>query len=746
VESPLTGLRAIAIMTSASESQLPMTICPVEDRPPSRPLDRLARMILVTLILIVAGALRFTNLNWDLTQWIHPDEGHMRAVTGAIRWPDELSDYFDTRASSLNPRNNDQVYSYGTLPLFATRVVAEWLEEGCAQQIAPDDVWASLNARLARWLLARAGAPAGPLCPMGTFTWTYNAFVGRHLAALADLGTVLLIYLLGRRLYGDLAGILAMILAAFTVLMIQQAHFYTVDSAATFFTVLTALFAVRASTSRRPPWLDLGLAGLATGLATACKVSAAVAAGLVALGAVAWVLQETSCESRRSNALGRALAGIALPVALAALLSLAAFRTAQPYAFDGPDFLGLQPNAEWFDRLRQIGEEQSGVLDYPSGRQWTNRLPVLFPWLNIVIWGMGLPLGLAAWIGWALIGVELARGARRHLVLWPWTTAYFAFYATRWVKAMRYFLPIYPLLILMAAYALLPLVQWGSETRERRRRWLGPLTVGCVLVLTATWGVGFFSIYTRPHTRIAASRWIYDNVAAGSVVANEHWDWGLPLRIDGRGGVSDGYTGLTLALYDEDTPAKRAQLLELLDTADYLFLASNRLYGSIPRLPERYPLTTAYYRALFAGELGFELAAEFTSYPAIGPLVFPNQERPFRLVEPEVSPQRDLTAIPLPAAEESFSVYDHPDCLVFRKTGAYSTETAASILDAIDLMSAQLGQSPQEATPRAVIVAHMALFILGVAITVAVTAAATCPLDGRAWRPRIPLWFFTSER
>ena len=131
--------------------------------------------------------------------------------------------------------------------------------------------------------------------------------------------------------------------------------------------------------------------------------------------------------------------------------------------------------------------------------------------------------------------------------------------------------------------------------------------------------------------------------------------------------MTDGYIGITMALYDEDTPEKRAELLTWLDEADYIFLASNRLYGSIPRLPDRYPLTIEYYRALFAGELGFELVGEFTSYPTIGPFAFPDQETPFPLMTPETSTQGNLIDVPLPKAEESFAVYDHPNCLIFQQ-------------------------------------------------------------------------------
>ena len=54
-----------------------------------------------------------------------------------------------------------------------------------------------------------------------------------------------------------------------------------------------------------------------------------------------------------------------------------------------------------------------------------------------------------------------------------------------------------------------------------------------------------------------------------------------------------------------------------LEEADYIALYSNRLYGTIPRLPQRYPVTTKYYELLFSGELGFELVSFATSYPNI---------------------------------------------------------------------------------------------------------------------------------
>ena len=117
-----------------------------------------------------------------------------------------------------------------------------------------------------------------------------------------------------------------------------------------------------------------------------------------------------------------------------------------------------------------------------------------------------------------------------------------------------------------------------------------------------------------------------------------------------------------MQMYDEDTPEKREQLYQWLNEADYIVLSSNRLWGSIPRLPMRYPMTTEYYQLLFEGKLGFELAGHFTSFPTIFGIQFDDTW-----------------------AEEAFSVYDHPEVRIYRKTPEYSEALARSYFDPIDL-------------------------------------------------------------
>ena len=100
----------------------------------------------------------------------------------------------------------------------------------------------------------------------------------------------------------------------------------------------------------------------------------------------------------------------------------------------------------------------------------------------------------------------------------------------------------------------------------------------------------------------------------------------------------DGYDGfggiypldLNFNMYWEDIPEKLARFERILDQADYILITSNRQWGSLPRIPERFPMTTLYYRDLlgcpdeqtieccynvaqpgmYQGKLGFELVQD----------------------------------------------------------------------------------------------------------------------------------------
>jgi YYY domain-containing protein len=260
-------------------------------------------------------------------------------------------------------------------------------------------------------------------------------------------------------------------------------------------------------------------------------------------------------------------------------------------------------------------------------------------------------------------------------VLLAWAIPYFAITGGFYVKFMRYMLPLMPVLYVLGSEMLLQsgawLRRWVEGARWARIRPLWYALVGMVVVATALWALAFVRIYAHPHTRVAASEWIYDNIPAGATLAIEHWDDALPLglRADGELRTISEYETVTMALYEPDNDIKFQHITDSLRRADYVVLSSNRLYGSIPRLPHRYPLTTRYYDELFAEELGFHLEKQFTSYPGWSGIDIVDDH-----------------------ADESFTVYDHPKVIIYGKVRDLSDAEYRSAL------GSDWGVSP-ESTP-----------------------------------------------
>lgn len=917
-------------------------------------------------ILLVSAYFRLNGLYWGEYQYLHPDERFLVWVGSDISPtrtqtsinPDGAlvdkktwigwDEYFDTPNSPMNPNNRGHgFYVYGTLPMFITRLAVEWV--------------------------------------YGHSGFNEMTDVGRALSAVADLLVIIVIYAIASRQYNRRVAALAAAFYGAMVLPIQQAHFFTMDTFINLFTMLALYFAVRISTDQRPwgisedsalqsgkssPGLStlrsitchplflpsLGF-GLAYGMAVASKLNAAPMA--VALPAAILIRIAALPRPQRTRATTQAI----IYLVMGGLLSILVFRFFQPYAFSGPGFFGLKPNPQWVANIKELRTQSSLDTDYPPSMQWARR-DITFSGQNLVLWGMGIPLGALAWLGFLWAGLRMLYHHknmewRQHALLWGWTGLYFLWQSLALNPTMRYQLPIYPTLAIFAGWALSTL--WDAA-KATEHRWLTParlrgaaLLVGSIVLLTTyAYAFAFAGIYSRPITRVEASRWIFENIAgpinllidtpskettqllpvsydypispgyplvttfqarssgileevyiphlrdnqsgdylrtvkleitdqanpdtpvasatleanlapqtdprgeaytlkldpaitlvegqlysleigvdgtpdqvavdgnitlktdtleadgvsqvietggffllssqpfaaelipsqsgfltsltieqisvlssgtepltlavsittpdglvpgeepvdtserntplatvvgsvsldlmnagpmdyqipmdiplpittdqtyrvqvflisqqpvlqlAGEGVANEgEWDDGLPLRMDGYDPYGGIYPqGLNFNMYPDDNDTKRARFIRILDESDYIVISSNRQWGSLPRMPERFPLTTLYYRELlgcpeeqsiywcyavaepgmFRGNLGFELVKIFQSNPKLGFLELNDQ-----------------------FAEEAFTVYDHPKVLIFKKTANFDTNQMAMILNSVDL-------------------------------------------------------------
>ena len=176
------------------------------------------------------------------------------------------------------------------------------------------------------------------------------------------------------------------------------------------------------------------------------------------------------------------------------------------------------------------------------------------------------------------------------------------------------------------------------------------------------------------------------------VIANENWDEGLPFRMRGLDPFGQLYTGITNEVRWYDVQDKVDMFMRVLPQADYLILPSQRGIWSVCRIPKTYPMTMAYYQALFDGTLGFRLAGEFQRPIQIGPLYISDLAGTVSTEMP-VLPVVNLSSW---AAEEAFSIYDHPPVWIFEKTEDFSEENLRSFLESFDLSKVVI-QGPKDA-------------------------------------------------
>ena len=451
--------------------------------------------------------------------------------------------------------------------------------------------------------------------------------VGRTLACIAEIVAILMVYLLARALTVRPLAAVAALLYALAPLPIQLSHFATVDAIASPWVLAALALAVRLPRLRWPGWLALALC---------IAVAAAMRITLLSL----WVLVPLHWLVVRQLPTRRQV-GQAL---LAGSLSLVGLWLCDPTIWNGWWF-----DARWLHDVLLAGRLVNGMVDTPPTYQWSWQTPFVYPLTQMGWWGMGPLLLLAATLGWLWQSLQ---PRRRVWLLWLWVTLYLLWQGAVFGMTMRYYLPVY------GAACVLAMVGLGRLARPWRTHCVSLLVLG-----TALMAVGWSGLYATEHPRIVASRWMYAQIPAGATLAVEEWDDVLPLTFS-QSERPQRYTVVSLPVYDADRPAKflatdpnRRGIIDLLDQAEYVIVSSARAQAVIRAMPARFPIMERYYRALADGSLGFVPMFRAERWPHIGPWQWDTRR-----------------------AEEAFSVYDHPQVVIYAKTAQYSHARAVALL------------------------------------------------------------------
>lgn len=363
---------------------------------------------------------------------------------------DGVGGYFDTRCSPLNPHNATQsFFVYGTLPIFLAHFGSEIL---------------------------RAGTEAG----LPFFDFLTQHLVWRGISMIFDSLSILVVFLLGRRVHDHRVGLLAALFYASSPLAIQLAHFGTVNAIACFWVSLALYFAVGAQQSGRRGaywWF-----GIACGAAVASRINLAPLAGIITLAAAVQMLPALTPQlggGLRRQLVSRAVAGLLL----AGLGALLAFRILNPYAFAGPGFLDILPNERWLENIQRVSSAVSSPQETPPNWQWLAKSSIVHPAKDMLFWGMGITFGVLGWFGWGWAALRMLRmgaGSTRQLLLLVWVGGYTIWMARLFALPIRYYLPLYGVLAVLAGWCLVEL--WRRAQAAERGP---PIEVGLLIFFGA---------------------------------------------------------------------------------------------------------------------------------------------------------------------------------------------------------------------------------------------------------------------
>lgn len=388
--------------------------------------------------------------------------------------------------------------------------------------------------------------------------------LGRTLGALVGAATVVLCYIVGRRFFSPVVGVLAAFLLAVAPVHVANAHFITNDVPMAFFALLSYvwLWGVYTTGRRR----DYVLAGVAIGLGIATKYLPAILLISLALAHSFRVYRETGRWRPRR----RELAQLGIGVGAA----LVVFFLASPYSI-----------LDWRAALHDyVIQAQLSSAAGSSGS--LNFVPYL---THTLAWSIGWPVYVASLVG--LVGILRTHGERRRqlILLASFPALYFLMIGSERQPWARWLVALAPFLALSAA----AMAWWGVNQMPALWRKLAPsrsvrsallvhgaLAAAVIVLATpaAVTSARYDAYLTHQDPRTQAAIWFGAHVPSGTTIAVQ------PL-LDRYFFTAPIMTRSQLATLEKDIPASKPAVLQMVD--DYY--RARPLY---PDAPFVYDLST----------------------------------------------------------------------------------------------------------------------------------------------------------
>ena len=470
-----------------------------------------SKRFLFLLFFLLVIFTRFIGLTWGNGSYFHPDENNMA-----------------TAISQFSPQNyNPHFFAYGQFPLY-----------------------------LGYFSLKAIGLPNN---------FGNSILILRIWSAMYSSLSVLIIYLIGKKLFSKSVNVILVLLIILNPGLIQLAHFGTTESLLILVFLANIFLAIKIIDHPRSYLLYI-FAGIVTGIGLATKISSLIFLGPILLAAFAVFV----ISPHRLTFIPKIL--------LLFIFTLFFSITLSPYSLiAGHDFLSTQ---------KYETGVATGVSKVFYTTQFQNTTPYLFQFVKIFPYVSGLPVFILGIFGFLLLIKNLkAKNLIYWLLILVPSLVYFLYFGQLYTKWTRFVSPVFFLFPLLTVYFL-------SKIKNIPIRFV--LLVFCCLP-----GIYFMNTYLHPDNRLTASQWINKNIPQNSKILSEGGNVvNLPL----------GPAPFQVTNYDFYGNYNPATLASDIAASDYILVPSRRVFANYH---------FSYYQHLFDGSLGFREINQFNPHTDI---------------------------------------------------------------------------------------------------------------------------------
>lgn len=352
----------------------------------------------------------------------------------------------------------------------------------------------------------------------------YFHLLGRLLSAAFSVATIHLVFLAGRRLWGNTVGLLAAWFLTLGYLHFTDSHYLATDVPSAFFVLWAVYLALTALQERRLKALTL--AAFVSGLSASVKYPN----GLVLLSILfAAVLLRQEAQAQRNLSLPKFLCKLSVFAAFGFLLGT-------PYAvLDLKSFFRDLLGQFLHSDLGHLGVEETGFFGYF--------------WPLVPAGGIGMILVAAAFLG---LFFSLWRHEARDALLLSFPLFFYLLLGNSALKVDRYLIPAIPFFCI---YAALCVTRISAMVRAQRAQTIALIALTALLsVQPAYYLIKWCWLVDQPDTRTAAATWIEHNIPPERMIAMRVGSWMFPRLHEGERRLKQ------IDLFMEESMRARAEL------------------------------------------------------------------------------------------------------------------------------------------------------------------------------------------